>query len=96
MMQSSVEGEASTLKKRAIASALTLGTAHQNLFSADYLWLRTQMDHPSMIMPARNIYNEDRRVDWVTYKKIKDWNEKRKEFLVSLGMGLPDQGLIHK
>jgi hypothetical protein len=32
----------------------------------------------------------------VTYKNIKDWNEKAKEFLVSLGMGLPEQGLIRK
>ena len=63
MMQSSGEGVASSLKMRAVASALTLGTAHQNLFSADYLWQRTRMDHPSMIMPAKAINNEDRRVD---------------------------------
>ena len=49
-----------------------------------------------MIMPKKAINNKDRHVDWVTYKNIKDWNQKAKEFLVSLGMGLPEQGLIHK
>jgi hypothetical protein len=54
------------------------------------------MDHPSMIMTAKSIKNKDRHIDWVTYKIIKDWNEKAKELLVSLGMGLPEQGLIPK
>jgi hypothetical protein len=96
MMQLSGEGEASSLKMRAVAGALTLGTQFENKFSPDYLWQRTRIEHPKMIYPAKAIDNEDRRVDWLTYKNIKDWNEKAKEFLVSLGMGLPEQGLIRK
>ena len=49
-----------------------------------------------MIMPVKAINNEDRRVDWLTYKNIKDWNQKAKEFLISIRMGTPEQGLIRK
>jgi hypothetical protein len=59
MMQSSCEGEASSLKMRALAGALTMGTRHENKFSTDYLWQRTQKDHPRMIMPAKVVNNED-------------------------------------
>ena len=96
MMQASGEGEASSLKMRALAGALTMGTRHENKFSTDYLWQRTRNNHPRMIMPAKAINNEDRRVDWLTYKNIKDWNQKAKEFLISIGMGTPEQGLIRK
>jgi hypothetical protein len=96
MMQSSGEGEASSLKMRALAGALTMGTRHENKFSTDWLWRRTRNDHPRMIMPAKAINNEDRRVDWLTYKNIKDWNQKAKEYLISVGMGTPEQGLIRK
>ena len=37
MMQISGKGEASSLKMRAIAGAVTLGTLHKNKFSTDYL-----------------------------------------------------------
>jgi hypothetical protein len=47
-------------------------------------------------MPAKAINNEDRRVDWLTYKNIKDWNLKAKEYLISIGMGTPEQGLIRE
>ena len=96
MMQLSSEDKAYSLKMRAIASALKLGMTYQNLFSTDYLWQRTQIDHPSMIMPAKAVNNKDRQVDWVKYKNIKNWNQKAKQFLVSLGMWLPRQGLICK
>ncbi len=92
MMQNFSEGEASFLKMRAIASALTLGRTQENIFSTDYLRQRTRMDHPSMIMPKKAINNKDRCIDWVTYKNIQDWNQKAKEFLVSLGRGFQSRG----
>jgi hypothetical protein len=96
MMQASGEGEASSLKMRALAGALTMCTRHENKFSTDFLWQRTRLDHPRMIMPAKAINNEDRRVNWLTYKNIKDWNQKAKEYLISIGMGTPEQGLNRK
>jgi hypothetical protein len=61
MMQSSGKGEASSLKMRAIAGALTLGLPfEENKFSTDYLWQRTRIEHPKMIYPAKAIDNEDR------------------------------------
>ena len=96
MLQSSGEGEASSLKMRALAGALTMGTRHEKKFCTNYLWERTRKDHPRMIMPAKAINNEDRCVDWLMYKNIKDWNKKAKEFLISIGVGTPEQGLIRK
>jgi hypothetical protein len=94
MMQISGEGEASSLKMRAIAAAVTLGTPHKNKFSADYLWRRTRMDHPALINPSRAINNEDRRVDWLTYRNIIEWNKRAKEFLVGINMGKDERGFI--
>ncbi len=96
MMQASGEGEASSLKMRAIANAITIGTHFENKFSADYLWRKTRVDHPRLILPAKAINNEDRRVDWLTYKNIIDWNKAAKSFLTLIGMGTLEQGLIRK
>jgi hypothetical protein len=81
---------------RAISSAITLGTQFENKFSTDYLWRKTRLDHPRLIFPAKAIDNEDRRVDWLTYQNITDWNIAAKKFLISIGMGTEDQGLIRK
>jgi hypothetical protein len=96
MMQASGKGEASSLKMRAIAGALMLGTQFENKFSTDYLWQRTRIEHPKMIYPAKAIDNEDRHVDWLTYKNINDWNKRAKEFLIDIGMCTPERGLIRK
>ena len=96
MMQSSGEGEASSLKMRAIAGALTLGTQFENKFSTDYLWQRTRIEHPKMLYPAKAIDNEDRCVDWLTYKNINDWNKRAKKILIDIGMCTPERGLIRK
>ena len=96
MMQAVGEGEASSLKMRAICNAVTLGTPLENKFSIDYLWRKTRVDHPGLILPAKAINNEDRRVDWLTYRNIIEWNERAKEFLIMIGMGTAEQGLIRK
>jgi hypothetical protein len=49
-----------------------------------------------MIMPAKAINNQDRRVDWLTYKNFNDWNQRAKQILISCGMCTPEQGLIRK
>ncbi len=79
---------------RAISLAITLGIKFENKFSTDYLWKKT--DHPRLIMPAKAIDNKDRWVDWLTYQNINDWNTQAKDFLISIGMGKEDPGLIRK
>jgi hypothetical protein len=49
MMQAAGKGEASSLKMRAIAKAVTLGTPFENKFSINYLW-KTRVDHPCLIL----------------------------------------------
>jgi len=93
-MQASGEGEASSLKMRAISSAITLGTQFENKFSTDYLWRKTRLGHPCLIFPAKAIDNKDRRVDWLMYQNITGWNIAATNFLISIGMGTEDQGLI--
>jgi hypothetical protein len=98
MMQASGDGEALSLKIRAILSAITLGTQFESKFSTDYIWRTTRLDHPCLIYPAKAIDNEDCRIDWLTYQNITDWNIAAKNFLISIGMGTEDQdqGLIRK
>jgi hypothetical protein len=96
MMQASGEGEALLLKLRAILSANTLRTKFKHTFSINYLWRKTRLDHPRLIVPAKAIDNKDHRVDWLTYQNINKWNTRPKNFLVTIGMGTEEQGLICK
>ncbi len=96
MMQLSGERDGSLFKMRAISLANTLGTKFEHTFSADYLWRKTRLDHPHLIVPAKAIDNEDRRVDWLTYQNINKWNTRAKDFLVIIGMGMENQELIRK
>ena len=52
------------------------------------------MDHLALINPSRAINNEDRCVDWLTYRNIIEWNKRAKEFLVEIKMGKDERGLI--
>ena len=81
MMQNFSEGEATFLKMRAIANALTLGTTQENILSTDYLRQRTRMDHPRMIMPKKAIKNKDRCIDWVNTKIFKTGIIRQRNFL---------------
>jgi hypothetical protein len=50
MMQAAGKGEASSLKMRAIGKAVTLGMPFENKFSINYLWKKTRVDHPCLIL----------------------------------------------
>jgi hypothetical protein len=67
MMQAAGKGEASSLKMRAIAKAVTLGTPFENKFSINYLWKKTRVDHPHLILLAKAINNKDHCVNWLTF-----------------------------
>ena len=73
MMQVSGEGEAPAVNMKATAHALVAGTAHENKFNVAYAWRRARLDYPEILNPVRAKSNEDRRVDWLTYKNIHDW-----------------------
>ena len=94
MMQVSGEGEASAIKMKAVASALMSGTTHEGSVSIDYLWRKTRLSHPEIMNPVKAKNHEDRRVDWLTYKNIFDWNLRAKQFLVDLGMANDEPGMI--
>ncbi len=48
MMQAAGKDEASSLKMRAIAKAVTLGMPFENKFSINYLWKKMRVDHPHL------------------------------------------------
>ena len=81
---------------RRLATAITMGTPHESKHTAAHTWKKTRLRHPEYIKPAQAVENEDRRVDWLTYKNIIDWNARAKKFLVDVGMGKDEPGVIRK
>lgn len=94
MMQVCAEGEASAPIMKQLASALIAGTDHK--FSADYAWRKTRMKHPEMLNPVKAKNHEDRRVDWLTYQNIIEWNARAKKLLIDIGMAKDTPGMIRK
>ena len=96
MMQISGEGEASAARIKSTMHALVAQTQHENKFSVEYAWRRTRKNHPEIMNPVRAKGNEDRRVDWLTYKNIIDWNARAKQLLINIGMAKDEPGEICK
>ncbi len=48
------------------------------------------------IVTNQAVNNQDHRINWLTFKNIIKWNKATKDFLVLIGMGTPEQGLICK
>jgi hypothetical protein len=94
MMQVCAEGEASASNMKATASALIAGTDHR--FSIDYAWRKTRMSHPDMLNPVKAKNHEDRRVEWLTYNNIMEWNARAKKFLIDNQMAHESPGMIRK
>ena len=96
MMQVAGEGEASSLNIQAVASALVAGSVHEDKTNIDYLWRFTRSLHPEILIPVTAKNHEDRRVDWLSYKNIVDWNLRAKKFLVDIGMAEDSPGIIRE
>ena len=96
MMQVSGEGEASAVRMKTTLHALVSGTPHENKFNVGYAWRRTRKDYPEVLNPVRAKGNEDRRVDWLTFKNIHEWNSRAKHVLVNMGMLKDEIGEIRK
>ncbi len=52
------------------------------------------MHHPEIMNPVKAKNHEDRRVDWLTYKNIMEWNARAKKFLIDIGMAVDEPGII--
>jgi hypothetical protein len=76
-------------------SALMDGTTHQNMHDDEYVWRLMRVRHAEIINPSQQLNSEDRRVEWLTYKNVIDWNKHAKEELLSLGMVSDKPGLLH-
>jgi len=96
MMQISGEGEASAARIKSTMHALAADTAHTNKFSVEYAWQRKRKNHPEIMNPVGAKGNEERRVDWLTYKNITVWNARAKQMLVNIGMARDEPGEIRE
>ena len=96
MMQVSGDGEASSSLMRQVASAVLAGTEHDGKINVDYLWRKTRQHHPEILNPVRAKNHENRRVDWLTYKNLIDWNKRAKQFLIEIGMAADQPGIIRE
>jgi hypothetical protein len=94
MMQVASEGEASGKKIKALTEGLVTGTKWESAFSTEYCWRRTRSQYPEILNPVRAKINEDRRVEWLTYKNIIDWTAAAKKFLIAIGMAKDEPGII--
>ena len=94
MMQVSGEGEANRQKMVITAKALMMGTEWEQKICPDYLWRKVREDHPVILNPIKQKHNEDRRVDWLTYKNVNDWTDRSKAYLVELSTVKNEPGLI--
>ena len=95
MMQASGEGEATTAKLSRALFAATTGTEHEGISIISMPWRR----HDVNIQPSFSPYvqaknDDDRRVEWLTYKNINDWTYAVKGELINLGIVFDKPGLI--
>jgi hypothetical protein len=86
MMQVAGDGEASVANMKADASALPAGANHEGEMDVEYVWRKTRESHPKNINPVRAKNHKNRRVEWLSYKNLMEWNVHAKEFLVNMGM----------
>ena len=96
MMQVAGDGEACAANMKAVASAVIAGTKYERRIDVEYLWRKTREKHPEIINPVRAKNHENRRVDWLSYKNLMDWNKRAKKFLVDVGMAKDERGLIRE
>lgn len=94
MMQASGEGEATTAKLKRTLTAMTAGTKHEDTFNNEYAVLKARRLYPEVLCPVSAINDDDRRVDWLTYKNINSWTNAVKQELIDLGVVYDKPGFI--
>ncbi len=96
MLQVAGNGKANRQKMLAVTKALMVGTEWEKKMKPDAVWKKVRYDYPSLINPVKDVINEDRRVNWLTYKNINAWTDAAKDYLISIGMVKDDPGEICK
>ena len=94
VMQISAEGEACRPKLMATLHALVAGNKWENAFSLEYVYRVIRTSHPEVMNPQMAKNHEDRRVDWLSYRNILQWNEEAKKYLIAIGMAKDEPGFI--
>jgi hypothetical protein len=59
-----------------IIKALKMGTIYDKLIDVEYVWRLMRERHDDIICPDKQVNNEDRRVDWLTYANVMVWNKR--------------------
>jgi hypothetical protein len=95
MMQVSGEGEASSVRIRALPNGFVLQTKWEGTFNTEYCWRKARRNHLEILNPAQGKKNKDRHLEWLSYKNIMDWMARAKLFLIDFGMAKDEPGLIH-
>ena len=96
MMQVAGEGEASSVKMKALTEGLVANNKWEGVFSTEYCWRKARKNHPEIMNPVKAKVNEDRRVEWLSYKNVMDWTARAKEFLITIGMAKDEPGEIRE
>ena len=94
MMQASGTGEATYAKMDKKNEALTVGTSHADTLNSKYTFCKARMAHPEIFNPVMAKNDDDRRIEWLTFKNINDWTDAVKEELVQIGMVKKELGII--
>ena len=81
---------------KVLVEGLMAGTKWEDKIDPGYLWRKTRACHPEVLNPLKAKKNEDRRVEWLTYKNITHWTTRAKDFLIGIGMAKDEPGLIRK
>ena len=96
MLQASGEGEATTRKLTDTLVSLTAGTNHEGSFDPDYAVKKTRRLNPAVFAPVNAINDDDRRIEWLTYKNLNDWTNAIKKELINLDVVKDVPGPISK
>ena len=96
MMQASGQGEANCRNMRNTIIAMTVGTEHEAKLKTQYVFRKARATHPEVFTPVLAKNDDDRRIDWMTYKNINDWTDMVKKELLRIGMVVDKPGLISK
>jgi hypothetical protein len=96
MMQVAGEGEACASKIIPLIEGLTTNTAWDRTFTARACWWKTLKTYPEIMNPVKAKNNEDRHIEWFSYKNIKDWTARAKEFRLHIKMASDVPGIIRE
>ncbi len=80
LLQVDGNGRANQQKMLTATKSLTVGMEWENNWKPVIVWQKVKKDHPVIINPAKAMMNENRKVNWSTYKNINASTDAAKEF----------------